>query len=46
MTRVAPAWGIKDLIDSPKLKGQREATDRYLASLNNTGPAITSSGEG
>ncbi len=45
MTRVAPAWGIVELLNSPKFSGQREAARRRIRDQESTGPAITASGE-
>ena len=37
MTRVAPAWGIRQILDGPKLKGRRTRSELILASLKKSG---------
>ena len=46
MTRVAPAWGIQQLLDLPKFKAGRDAADDEYARLMNTGLAISRDGKG
>jgi hypothetical protein len=45
MTRVAPAWGIRQILDAPKLRGRREAAEAKFALLSNTGSASSIAGD-
>jgi hypothetical protein len=44
MTRVAPAWGIQEILDLPKFKDRREIADNEFARQMNVGAAILASG--